>query len=175
MDCRSIVSVSYLNVNRTVEMKMRRVRCDILAHRLLTAGWVEKLLSSDVSQEGSWTRSAFDALFGFRCWSATEQKQSLLISQTPPVTLNLLSSSSRNSVFQSYMTSHHDPPSSDTLSTSAVSQGNTGTFLIKQWLLHFLMLSDLSEACGPGSSFYPLINRRICWPHCLFLSSRLTN
>lgn len=123
MDCRSIVSVSYLNVNRTVEMKMRRVRCDILAHRLLTAGWVEKLLSSDVSQEGSWTRSAFDALFGFRCWSATEQKQSLLISQTPPVTLNLLSSSSRNSVFQSYMTSHHDPPSSDTLSTSAVFSG----------------------------------------------------
>lgn len=67
--------------------------------RLLTARWVEKLLSSDVSKESLGTRPALKALFWLRCWSETEQKQRVLISQTQLVTVSLLSSSSWNSPF----------------------------------------------------------------------------
>lgn len=68
----------------------------LAAHWLLTASWVERLLSSDVSSR-AWP--GLGALFWFRCWSETEQKQSLLISHTRPVRVSLLSSSSWNSPF----------------------------------------------------------------------------
>lgn len=84
-------------------MPSMAVCCYMLAaYLLLTTSWVEKLLSSDlssVSKESLSTRPDVDALFWFRCWSETEQKQTLLISQTQPVTLSLLSSSFWNSPF----------------------------------------------------------------------------
>lgn len=63
----------FLNVNKNSgsEWYARLLRY-VSTRQLPTTGRVEKLLPSDAS----------DSLFWFRCWSETEQKQSLLISQT---------------------------------------------------------------------------------------------
>lgn len=81
----------------TVDREQNGICSDMLVAHWFLSAWIEKLLSSDVSEVSSRAWPDFVLFQLSRC--KTEQKQSLLISQTQPVTVILLSSFSWNSPF----------------------------------------------------------------------------
>lgn len=134
----------------------------LAAYWFLTASWVEKLLSSDVSKDSSRRLGRF-VLIQVLKWE-TEQKQSLLISQTQPVTVSLLSSSSWNSPFDPTW-----PPITIflTLTCRYFSHcSGDGEYLSHKknhpsplWLLHFVSMWNIAGTSS--SAFAPLYH----FPH----------
>lgn len=139
----------------------------LAAYWFLTASWVEKLLSSDVSEDSSRTRPGLDALFWFRCWSERQNKSRAYwflkhsLSQSAYCLLPL----------ETLLSILHDLPSQSSslwhAAISAIAQGMVSTFVIKKkknhssplWLLHFVSIWDISGASS--SAFAPLYH----FPH----------